>query len=212
MHALSVGLISVPVILEDTRKYPDDRCNGQCDGTRVTPPTDCAVRSECSFHLQMYDADDKPALTGSLVSDLALGLNCSCDARDCGQQTNSFLNPPHQVEADTLSSCKLSVAMVDNRDGTFTATVPADWVRAKGSRSLRFFRGEAEFRPSGFDDYPGYDTLRTAGFGPRDCPAASHTIPDAATGAECVCEAGFVRDSGEGGGCHRSCDAATMQA
>ena len=47
LHALSVGLISVPIILEHTQYYPDDRCNiGQgCRGARVMKPTDCAAPS-----------------------------------------------------------------------------------------------------------------------------------------------------------------------
>jgi hypothetical protein len=42
--------------------------------------------------------------------------------------------------------------MVDNRDGTFTATVPADWVRAKGSQFFRFFprRGRVPTREGWF--------------------------------------------------------------
>ena len=116
-----------------------------CAGTRVTPPSDCAVGSECSFQLQLYDADDQPARMGSLVAHLALGLNCSCDVGECKYGVGGHSLVP--AEADTVSTCERATNMVDNRDGTFTATVPAGWVRAKGSQSFRFFRGEAEFRP-----------------------------------------------------------------
>ena len=58
LHALSVGLISVPIILEDSYFYPDDRCNVDygslgdrrgCQGTRVTPPTDAPWAASAAF-------------------------------------------------------------------------------------------------------------------------------------------------------------------
>ena len=46
----------------------------------MTRPTKCAILGrECSWLLKLCDAEDLPAMTGSLVKGLALGLSCSCD-------------------------------------------------------------------------------------------------------------------------------------
>eukprot|EP01052_Picozoa_sp_SAG31_P082244 SAG31_NODE_42259_length_272_cov_0.895954_1_plen_71_part_01 len=65
-----------------------------CWGTRVTPPAlgDCFVGHACSWELQLYDANDEPAVTG-LDGGLHLGLNCSCDRRDCRSVKQSWGEP-----------------------------------------------------------------------------------------------------------------------
>ena len=49
--------------------------------------------------------------------------------------------------------------------------------------------------------------LRTVEFLPRRCPEGSHTVPDEATGATCVCKAGFEPDTTSTTtlSCHRNC-------
>eukprot|EP01046_Picozoa_sp_COSAG06_P070464 COSAG06_NODE_19720_length_825_cov_1.420110_1_plen_234_part_10 len=88
LHALDVGLVNVPIILESFDVIFNEQCGVTashtfCFGTRVTPPTGCVVGRACSWVLHLHDADDQPALTGSLVMGLALGVNCSCDRTEC---------------------------------------------------------------------------------------------------------------------------------
>lgn len=121
------------------------------------------------------------------------------------------------------SVCEHTISMVDNHDGTVTATVPPEWVQQKGSYFFHFFQGGREFEPT--LDFDGHnpcqnvvdkkarescnasDTLRTIKFFPRQCPPTSHTIADELTGSRCICEDGFEIDIGANTtSCHRSCD------
>eukprot|EP01046_Picozoa_sp_COSAG06_P008706 COSAG06_NODE_442_length_15715_cov_16.651639_11_plen_1438_part_00 len=211
LHALSVGFVSVPMVLEMTSGLP---CNGWCYGTRVTPPRDCRVGEACSWELALHDADDEAGLTGGLLTGLALGLDCSCDRGAC---THQHLSDDHNRDGrDDLSTCSRTTPMSDNRNGTFTATAPADWVASKGPHEVRFFHDGLEFRPTldDSDDFQAYDSLHSADYGPRMCPAGSHTEPDAATGAECVCVPGFEPDAvgttKQVASCHRSCSNGTV--
>eukprot|EP01043_Picozoa_sp_COSAG02_P085649 COSAG02_NODE_23259_length_724_cov_1.641600_2_plen_137_part_01 len=64
LHALSIGVVSIPIVLDDSSA--SELCmrqDGQCHGTRVTAPTGCTVGQECSWTLQLYDADDQAAFT-----------------------------------------------------------------------------------------------------------------------------------------------------
>ena len=185
LHAFSVGMMTVPLDLE---------------ATRVAPPPACQVGRDCSWVLQLQDTDGEPALTGSLISNLYIGFNCSCDRRTCGDTR------------DTRDSCQFTANMTDNADGTFTGTVPSRWVQSKGQHSFRFFHDNDEFRPSyNFgDSFEAYDSLRAAHYGPVTCTPATHTIPDA-TGSKCVCKSGFVSDGdGSGGVCLRQCTNGTV--
>eukprot|EP01044_Picomonas_judraskeda_P033185 COSAG03_NODE_13173_length_513_cov_5.466184_1_plen_167_part_10 len=81
LHALSIGVVSIPIVLDPSRA--SQLCmvdSADCLGTRVTAPTGCRVGHDCIWKLQLYDADDQPALTGSLLTNLHIGYNCSCDA------------------------------------------------------------------------------------------------------------------------------------
>eukprot|EP01046_Picozoa_sp_COSAG06_P040051 COSAG06_NODE_4805_length_3940_cov_25.637594_2_plen_845_part_00 len=160
-------------------------------GTRVGNPSPCRIGARCEFTLHMYDQDDQPARVGGLVSGLRLRLNSSTDA-----------------------------AMVDNRDGSFTASIPAGWIGSKGPQLFHFLDGDGkEFKPwytaenTVVGDY-GRDgeSLRVVEFQPRDCPAGTHTIADDTTGATCVCEhpEQFEPDVANTGtsstlSCHRRC-------
>jgi hypothetical protein len=138
----------------------------------------------------MYDKDKQPARVGGLVSGLRLRLNSSMDT-----------------------------AMVDNRDGTFTASIPVGWISTKGVHLFHFLDGEGrEFKSMytaenvAVDDS---DMLRTVEFLPRECPPGTHTVADDATGTTCICEDpkqfepdAVTTNSSSGGdtlSCHRRC-------
>ena len=131
LHAMSIGVVSIPIVLDPSRA--SQLCmldSADCHGTRVTAPTGCRVGHDCIWKLQLYDADDQPALTGSLLTNLHIGYNCSCDAHGLCPR----------------NSCAHNRSMVDNRDGTFTATVPSSgWVFTSGTHTVRFYHGDEEF-------------------------------------------------------------------
>ena len=225
LNTMSVSLVNVPIILEDTSMtyISADRslCNmfgvfgeqSGCKGTRVAKPTDCAVGRECSWLLQLYDADDLPAATGSLAFNLTIGYGCipaSCVTPASCVIPASGVIPASCDCVVPASSCTRCAAMVDNEDGTFTATVPADWIQEKGDHFFRFFHGEAEFQPNRDNNDPyattgsDYDDLRAVNFAPIECPAGSHTEPDDA-GSKCICERGFVSDGDGSTSCRRDC-------
>eukprot|EP01044_Picomonas_judraskeda_P002936 COSAG03_NODE_226_length_10318_cov_14.007925_2_plen_1266_part_00 len=191
LHALSISVVSIPIALDDASPF----CVlDYCHGTRVTAPPGCRVGDDCSWMLQLVDVDEEPALTGSLIADLHIGYNCSCDARG--------LYPRY--------SCEHSQPMVDNRDGTFTGTVPSSgWVSTQGTHSFRFYHGDEEFRPDVDHSFRprGYDTLRTVNFGPIDCTNRPYSEPDS-TGSTCVCKTNFTQNSH--GDCYRSCGNGTI--
>ncbi len=173
-------------------------------GARVINPRKCHLGSPCAFVLYMYDDHDQPMTEGGLVHNLTLHLGGSV------------------------------VPMVDNRDGTFEAAVPDEWVHSTGIYIFNFFHSDVEFTPmmettrdgddgniavasdciklwSDPDEPPSYGGqcagLRTVGFLPRHC-TGSHTHPDNATGASCVCDYGFEVDVGvneTAPSCHRRC-------
>eukprot|EP01043_Picozoa_sp_COSAG02_P020828 COSAG02_NODE_1037_length_15050_cov_93.060665_4_plen_1550_part_01 len=167
--------------------------NGPSDGSRVYNPTQCHIGARCAFVLYLYDSDGEPLRMGGLISGLTLRFN------------------------DTATT-----AFVDNRDGSFTATIPVNWIQRAGSRLFRFEHQGVEFTPSmtvgnklasGSDclyagDPQGCTSLRTVEFLPRQCPEGSHTAPDLATGTTCsVCEEGFEKQMGMNAtqNCYKSC-------
>eukprot|EP01043_Picozoa_sp_COSAG02_P004993 COSAG02_NODE_133_length_34692_cov_83.845229_6_plen_931_part_00 len=199
LHALSIGVVSIPIILDTSPSstslclvtFPDGQ--SKCCGTRVTVPTGCTVGHECSWTLQLYDADDQPALTGLLITDLRIGYNCSCDSHG---PCRSY-------------SCEHTRTMVDNRDGTFTATVPSSgWVSTQGSHMFRFYHGDEEFQPNydRFDSYKAYDILRTVNFRPINCTSKPHSEHDS-TGSTCICKPNYTQNSD--GDCYPSCENGT---
>eukprot|EP01043_Picozoa_sp_COSAG02_P054694 COSAG02_NODE_6232_length_3710_cov_3.154528_3_plen_878_part_00 len=201
LHALSISVLSIPIVLDSMRalEFCMLQSTSDCVGTRVTTPTGCRVGHDCSWILQLHDADDQPSLTGLLITDLRIGYNCSCNAHG---PCSSY-------------RCEHNQVMVDNRDGTFIATVPSfGWVSTRGMHSFRFFHGDEEFRPSydGSNKYVGYDDLRSVDFGPVRCLPGTHTEPDQ-TGSKCLCKSGYASDSNSGPtlSCHRSCNSATMK-
>ena len=188
LRVLDVGFISSRIVLDGA-----DSAATHAFGTRVFRPTGCHVGGACAFVLHMYDDENQPVRHGGVISDLTLALNGS------------------------------AVPMVDNRDCTFTAAIPRAWIRRKGSYLFQFKHAGVAFTPMATDQNlaavasdchnPGGGPctgLRTVDFNPRDCPDGSHTEPDALTGAECVCKAGFEPYTNTSGtstslSCHRSC-------
>lgn len=105
--------------------------------------------------------------------------------------------------------------MIDNRDGTFTATVPGfpeghsgAWIQLRGLHSFHFFHKGRGFTPDTDEDgnsSPNNEgRLRSANFLPRECPSDSNTVPDIETGNMCICEKGFSR-SDSSSKCSISC-------
>jgi hypothetical protein len=159
----------------------------------VLPQTECRVGTTeetppCSFTLRLYDTSDQPAHTSGSLTGLALGY----DTGDEGMQ---------------------KVTMVDNRDGTFTATVNQSWIQRKGDHTFTFFLGDRNVEPQWnamgdrVDDWStdAAASLRTVHFEPIRCHPRMRPDP---TGAFCLCETDFVLDSG-GGSCHRRCGPGT---
>ena len=159
----------------------------------VLPQTECRVGTTeetppCSFTLRLYDTSDQPAHTSGSLTGLALGY----DTGDEGMQ---------------------KVTMVDNRDGTFTATVNQSWIQRKGDHTFTFFLGDRNVEPQWnemgdrVDDWStdAAASLRTVHFEPIRCHPRMRPDP---TGAFCLCETDFVLDSG-GGSCRRRCGPGT---
>jgi hypothetical protein len=156
--------------------------------TRVTAPAGCRLgpgAPRCAFELQLYDRQGQAVKVGGLKPGLALKVR------------------------------GLQVKTEDLGDGRYNGTVPSAWApNATGTYlTVGFFDGEQEFNPNydgggtlaeDYDD--NYASLRTVKYGEADCPAGSHTIPDPATGAACVCRDGYAPDGAAGNtsaaGCH----------
>jgi Leucine-rich repeat (LRR) protein len=143
-------------------------------GTRVIKPTECRVGGDCAFRLDLYDMDDRPAHGRGLKSNMTLRLNT------------------------------LSTHMNDNYNGSFTASIPKEWVKEKGPKTFQFFHNDDEFRPmmTGVHEVPlgadcpavgggSCEQVRTIDFLPRQC-TGTHTIADQTTGSICQCLPGFL--------------------
>ena len=86
----------------------------------------------------------------------------------------------------------------------YTAVVPAEWApnTTQSQLTLGFFDGAEQFFPAvdgGGVYHLDWPTLGLAvTYGPAQCSAAAHTVPDPATGAACVCDPtdGIVPESG----------------
>ena len=210
LHVLDVGFVNSKIQLEpnaQTRSAMSTKF-----GTRVTNPSPCFVgaggggggrKDPCAFLLSMYDDYDRPLTTGGMITNLSVGLN--------GTQKQTLMH--------------------DNRDGTFTATIPDDWVATPGDYLFQFYHDETEFKPamdgphhlavapdcmnvpSGrYQKWGGNCTgVRTVEFELGSCNA--HSQPDQ-TKTHCVCMDGYQPNIRAHGGqnrssplsCHRSCD------
>jgi hypothetical protein len=186
LAALDVQFLNAPLIWKDGN---DGDCPYGCSGPRVAAPGTCALGPNappCQWTIHLYDAWNQPCHVGGMAQNLSLGLGCD----------------------DGFDSCEYWADMVDQRDGTFLATVGAGWIPEQGSYDFRFFRQGVEFEPA---EHPGsttvgYDTLRTVQFTPRsDCP--QHAEPDV-TGLHCSCQTGYQAE-GTGNStlaCRRRCE------
>jgi Leucine-rich repeat (LRR) protein len=183
VQVLSIAFSAVPILLEAT-DGPECHLDGGCRGTWVTPPSSCRIGQDCNWHLELRDALDEAATVGGRMHNLFIGYNCS--------------------DTERRNSCAVVEPMVDNRNGTFTATVPGDrdtgrpwidpdrpWIEMQGKHHFSFFHEEHGFFPS-TDGDGGHSAivavqLNTTTFLPRECPDA-HTVADTTTGSVCVCE------------------------
>eukprot|EP01043_Picozoa_sp_COSAG02_P021545 COSAG02_NODE_1097_length_14589_cov_6.159075_5_plen_1535_part_00 len=169
-------------------------------GPRVSNPSPCHLGALCAFVLQLYDEYDMPMTSGGLIQNLTVGYG------------------------------NKSATMHDNRDGSFTALIPVEWIHHTGNFLFRFEHNGREFQPmmdgtqtiavaDDCDDDPPHHMyggpctgLRTIEYLPRNCPAANHTQPDLQTGgATCVCQHGYEPDGNSTNtslSCHRSCSRA----
>ena len=129
VEVLSIAYSAESILLESTKRNPDPRCEISdppgCRGTWVTPPDQCRIGKNCSWILKLRDANDQSATVGGVLHDLSIGHNCSDPSRQ--------------------STCFASAPMIDNRDGTFTATVPGfseghsgGWIQVTGSIPTSF--------------------------------------------------------------------------
>lgn len=203
IHALDVAVTNVPIVLAWS-EFDPPRCNSRswlgrgCSGTRVIIPSGCRLGHDalpCELILQMYDADDQPALGGGVINNLTLRYN------------------------------ENTTAMVDNRDGTFSAIVPQGWLRRKGSHTFQFFHEDQEFTPflTAGNAYGSDPDCRSPTFGPcasartvffaeRQCPR--NTFADK-TGLNCICASGFLPNVGFSQmdpQCHLDCPYHTVQS
>eukprot|EP01043_Picozoa_sp_COSAG02_P074389 COSAG02_NODE_14875_length_1227_cov_1.796986_1_plen_267_part_10 len=203
LAALDIQFLNVPLIFNTTQLQPlhfnatqpqphnDSRCLNDygCYGPRVSAPTTCILgnASVCQWQLRLYDVWDQPCHVGGVVQNLTLGMECN----------------------DGVDSCEHVAQMIDQRNGSFVATVGAGWVRTKGRVRFRFYIDSEEFRPnhndattwagtnagicSIFEPECSYDALRTVDFVEReDCPTYSQ--PDS-SGYNCECVPGYTRES-----------------
>eukprot|EP01047_Picozoa_sp_COSAG01_P060529 COSAG01_NODE_7429_length_3213_cov_2.855812_2_plen_589_part_00 len=193
LAALDVQFLNAPLIMRGWNNGNYDDClAGQdyCAGPRVAAPGTCALGPNappCQWTIHLYDAWDQPCHVGGMAHNLSLGLGCH----------------------DGFDSCTQRAAMVDQRDGTFLATVEAHWIPKQGSYDFRFFRQGVEFEPDeapGTGPAPFYNTLRTVEFTARtDCP--QHAEPDG-TGVHCSCKTGYEAEGTSNStlACRRRCE------
>jgi hypothetical protein len=168
-------------------------------GTLVTKPSGCTVGGvSCAFRLDLVDIYNVPVHIGHAVRGLVLGLG------------------------------DLRAPMLDLGNGSVLAQINMSWIDRKGAKLFSFYDGAGrEFKPIvsesrafatgancslaiGHEGEGGCPDLRTVEFGPRICPTGSHTVADAATGARCVCAAGFpvaylARNTSDALACHVPC-------
>jgi hypothetical protein len=103
--------------------------------------------------------------------------------------------------------------MEDLGDGRYEAVLPAAWAPNRtGSLTVAFFDAGVEVCPSvlkGVDQAEDYSTtcrsLRTVVYDKAECPAGLHTVPDAGTGATCICRAGYEADTAPNASAALSC-------
>eukprot|EP01043_Picozoa_sp_COSAG02_P057246 COSAG02_NODE_6915_length_3291_cov_1.699875_3_plen_818_part_01 len=176
LEQMAISFVNVPIVLEPAHGSMVPR------GAWVTPPccrvghscvacndngkVSCVVGEGCSWHFEMRDASDQPVRTGGIIADLHIGYDCNDDT------------PTGRVDR---TSCKKNALMVDNRNGTFTATVPAEgWIDEPGVKTFRFFHRDNEFSSywRGDNVRSKFNSLRTVVYGPRliKCEADEYDI------------------------------------
>jgi hypothetical protein len=153
-------------------------------GTRVIRPPSCHIGDDnCTFRLDLYDADNCRVHVGGLLFNLTLQY---------------WPLPAADDPRPVVDRRRLSAPFTDNRNGSFTATINSSWVVHQGSHEFRFFHAAAEFSPTMTVDNvkaANATQLRTIEFLPRRCPPQNHTLANTITGATCDrCQPGFIAD------------------
>jgi hypothetical protein len=168
VHDLSIGFnctnvggrCKFPFLFKGTNQ---SRCVAWSDGREW-----CAVDSPYCYHNQAHDV---PYATP--------WGHCNAD----GRTVDTVYHTPHPGGV-RRSDCAVTHPMQDNRDGTFTASVPREWghsVLSPGKTMFHFFHEDIEFTPIvdsnnvvlDGDDIP---KLRTVEFRPKRCSLDTYDV------------------------------------
>lgn len=205
LRSVDIGFVNSPLLLESPFWYDSDKeClltsydpnipPPECYGARVKRASTCRIAEECvgAFVLEMFDAHDQPIRVGGLIDGLRLGYGCIANLTRWQYTTDLVTLPDDsvvyqnvQIPSSSLANCARNTTFDQCANGSFTATIPSDWITSAGEHAFRFFHNGVEFMPM-VDDanfISTYDNVRKLKFLPR-CGAGTQF--DAASGT-CVC-------------------------
>jgi hypothetical protein len=114
----------------------------------------------------------------------------------------------HGLELGNTTGYGGRVAMIDNDDGSFNATVDQSWIRHKGPHTFSVWLQGRDISAGlhiGAANFVDSLVLRTVEFAPINCVAHMHADPK---GGSCLCDSGFALEDG-GESCYRLCEGAT---
>jgi Leucine-rich repeat (LRR) protein len=182
VHSVNVAFSNVAIILEPVSDS-DPRCNGHCIGARMTSPKHCRIGVD------------------ALPCRFILRMY---DGDDQPAKTGGLI---HNL---SIRYDNWSAPMVDQHDGTFIATVGPGWIKRQGLHRFHFFHDENEFEPR-YDEQTNEVSLAVS-FASRVCKSLhAHVDSSDISGYSCVCDAGFISDTGSidktNPGCWRRCKA-----
>ena len=171
---------------------------------RIVKPRHCRIDDQCQFTVSFIDEFNVRSRIGGLHNITVMPMETG--------STRSVAN----------ATSIWPILLQDNRDGDYTATIPADEMLAKGMHRFQLFKDGYEFwapqTPEGdtlcdLDDTPPYPHCPVElDFQARHCGPGSH--PDAINGTVCLCDAvagvPLVRTSEDT--CAKICDSETSVA
>ena len=160
-----------------------------CWGARfVQRPVECYLGNDappCTFVFQIFDADDFPMRYGGYILEPVIGM--------LGEETGS------------------RSSMVDLQDGTYSATIPSDWVSTPGDHTVVFYRNIPSFEERfgvTMEDHSGrsYETQFHVRYHPVQC---QYNTEADTSNVNCTCKEHFVPlGRGQPLRCGRDCDEA----